>query len=46
MKEGDHVSVRGYRARGKSKLAAARSVTMPDGRTFFGGQMDDGGPTQ
>jgi hypothetical protein len=46
MKPGDHVSVRGYRARGKSKLAAARSVTLPDGRTLFGGQMDDGGPLE
>jgi hypothetical protein len=46
MKPGDHVSVRGYRAKGDSKLAAARSVTMADGHTVFGGQTDDGGPTQ
>lgn len=46
MKPGDHVSVRGYRARGDPKLAAARSVTFADGRTLFGGQMDDGGPEQ
>jgi|ERR1019366_286482 hypothetical protein len=44
MKHGDHVSVRAYRAKGDSKLAAARSVTLADGRTLFGGQMDDGGP--
>jgi hypothetical protein len=44
MKHGDHVSVRAYRAKGDSKLAAARSVTLPDGRILFGGQMDDGGP--
>jgi hypothetical protein len=44
MKHGDHVSVRAYRAKADSKLAAARSVTLPDGRTLFGGQMDDGGP--
>jgi Family of unknown function (DUF6152) len=46
LKPGDHVFVRGYRARTDPKLAAARSVTLPDGRTIFGGQMDDGGPTQ
>jgi hypothetical protein len=46
LKPGDHVFVRGYRARANPKLAAARSVTLPDGRTVFGGQMDDGGPTQ
>jgi len=46
MKPGDHVSVRGYRAKSDSKLAAARSVTLADGRTIFGGQTDDGGPAQ
>src|ERR1039457_49751 len=46
MKPGDHVSIRGYRAKAGSNLAAARSVTLPDGRTLFGGQMDDGGPEQ
>ena len=46
MKPGDHVSIRGYRARADASLAAARSVTLADGRTLFGGQMDDGGPEQ
>jgi Family of unknown function (DUF6152) len=46
MKLGDHVSVRGYLAKDGTKLAAARSVTLADGRTLFGGQMDDGGPGQ
>jgi uncharacterized protein DUF6152 len=44
MKEGDHVLVHAYRAKSKDGLAAARSVTLPDGRTLFGGQTDDGGP--
>ena len=44
MKHGDHISVRAYRAKGDQNLAAARSVTLADGRTLFGGQMDDGGP--
>jgi hypothetical protein len=46
MKPGDRISIRGYRARAGSNLAAARSVTLADGRTLFGGQMDDGGPDQ
>ena len=46
MKAGDIVSVRGYRAKNGTSLAAARSVTLPDGHTVFGGQMDDGGPEQ
>lgn len=46
MKQGDRVSVRAYRAKGDSKLAAARSVTLADGRVLFGGQMDDGGPAR
>ncbi len=44
MKVGDHVKVQGYRAKAQNKLAAARSVTLADGRTVFGGQTDDGGP--
>jgi hypothetical protein len=46
MKEGDHVLVHGYRAKDGRMVAAARSVTFADGRTLFGGQMDDGGPTR
>jgi len=44
VKPGDHIKVYGYQARDKSSLAAARSVLLKDGRKFFGGQMDDGGP--
>jgi len=46
MKVGDRVKVYGYRAKEKPTVAAARSVTFPDGRTLFGGQMDDGGPVK
>ena len=46
MKVGDRVTVHGYRAKAGSNLAAARSVTLADGRTIFGGQTDDGGPSQ
>ena len=44
MKIGDHVTVQAYRAKTHDKLAAARCVTLADGRTVFGGQTDDGGP--
>jgi hypothetical protein len=40
MKTGDHVVVH------VPNVAAARSVTMANGQTIFGGQMDDGGPTR
>jgi len=46
MKTGDHVIVYGYRSKDVPNIAAARSVTMPDGRTLFGGQTDDGGPAR
>jgi hypothetical protein len=46
IKVGDHLVVQGYRAKDIPNVAAARSVTMMDGRTIFGGQTDDGGPTR
>jgi hypothetical protein len=46
IKVGDHLVVQGYRAKDIPNVAAARSVTMTDGRTIFGGQTDDGGPTR
>jgi hypothetical protein len=46
MQLGDHVTVHGYRAKERATLAAARSVTLADGRTVFGGQTDDGGPAK
>ncbi len=44
IKVGDYVKVYAYQAKDKSSLAAARSVILKDGRKFFGGQTDDGGP--
>jgi hypothetical protein len=46
MKAGDHIVVHGYRSKEVPNVAAARSVKMADGKTFFAGQTDDGGPTQ
>lgn len=44
LKAGDRVTVYGYRSKESLDRAAARSVTLIDGRTLFGGQTDDGGP--
>jgi len=46
IKAGDRVVVQGYRSKDVPNVAAARSVTTTDGRTIFGGQTDDGGPTR
>ena len=44
LKEGDVVTIQGYRAKDGSNLAAARVVTLADGRKVFAGSADDGGP--
>jgi hypothetical protein len=46
MKPGDHVVVHGYHSKDATHAAAARSVTLADGRTIFAGQTDDGGPVK
>jgi len=46
LKPGDVVTVVGYLAKDGSKLANARSVSLPDGRKIFAGSSDDGSPTQ
>ena len=37
LKNGDHVTVTGYRAKDGRRVANARIVTLPDGRKLFGG---------
>jgi hypothetical protein len=44
LKIGDTVIVKGYRARDGSRLAAARSINFPDGRSVLIGTNGDGGP--
>ena len=44
VKVGEKVTVNGYLARDGSKLANARTVTFPDGRSVFAGSSGDGGP--
>ena len=44
LKLGDTIVVDGYRARDGSNLVDARRVTLPDGRSIYGGTPGDGGP--
>jgi len=45
LKEGDQITVEGYAAKDGSKIANARSVTLPDGtKVFAGSPSTDGGP--
>jgi|SRR5579871_987808 len=46
VRVGDKVTVQGYRTKRESNLAAARLVSLPDGRQVYSGTMDDGGPNQ
>ena len=44
IKFGDKLIVDGYLAKDGSRLIDARRVTLPDGRTVYGGSAGDGGP--
>ena len=44
LKIGDTIVVDGYRAKDGSRLIDARRVTLPDGRSIYGGSPGDGGP--
>ncbi len=44
IKIGDMVTVRGFRAKDNTRLAAARSVSFPDGRQIVVPTAGDGGP--
>jgi Family of unknown function (DUF6152) len=44
VKIGDTLVVDGYLARDGSHLIDARRVTLPDGRSIYGGTPGDGGP--
>ncbi|SEB53499.1 DUF6152 family protein [Terriglobus roseus] len=45
LKIGDTIVVDGYRAKDGSHLIDGRRVTLPDGRTIYGGTPGDGGPS-
>ena len=44
LKEGDQITVRGYRAKSEPFTVAARSVELPGGKKMPSGDDDDGGP--
>ena len=44
LKLGDTIVVDGYRAKDGSNLVDARRVTLPDGRSIYGGSPGEGGP--
>lgn len=44
IKVGDTLVVDGYRAKNGNKMIDARRVTLPDGRSIYGGTPGDGGP--
>jgi hypothetical protein len=44
LKLGDTIVVDGYLAKDGSHLIDARRVTLPDGRSVYGGSAGDGGP--
>jgi len=44
LKLGDTLVVDGYLAKDGSHLVDARRVTLPDGRSVYGGSAGDGGP--
>lgn len=46
MKVGDTITVHAYGAKDGTNFAAARQVTFGDGRTVFGGSMEDKGPPE
>jgi len=44
LKLGDVLIIDGYQAKDGSHLMDARRVTLPDGRSLYGGAPGDGGP--
>ena len=46
LKQGETITVKGYRAKSEPFTAAARTVQMPGGKQMSAGDDDDGGPKQ
>ena len=44
LKEGDDVTIEGFRAKDGTNTCNSRSVTLPNGKKVFAGSADDGGP--
>ena len=43
LKQGDAVTVDGFRSKDGSSMASARTITLPDGKKVFSGQADASG---
>jgi Family of unknown function (DUF6152) len=46
LKQGEVITVKGYRAKSEPFVAAARMIEMPGGKQLSSGDDDDGGPKQ
>jgi hypothetical protein len=44
LKEGQQITIQGYRAKSEPFVAAARSITLSDGKSMSSADDDDGGP--
>lgn len=44
LKNGDEITIEGFRAKDGTNTCNSRSVTLPDGRRVFAGSADDNGP--
>jgi hypothetical protein len=44
LKPGDEILIEGFRAKDATNTCNSRSVKLPDGRTVFVGNAEDGGP--
>ncbi len=44
LKPGDEIFIEGFRAKDATNTCNSRSVKLPDGRTVFVGNAEDGGP--
>jgi hypothetical protein len=44
LKEGDQITVRGYRAKSEPFMGTARSIELPGGKKMPSGDDNDGGP--
>lgn len=45
LKEGDEVTIEGFKAKDATNTCNARSVKLPNGRRVFAGSADDNGPS-
>jgi len=44
LKEGQQITIQGYRAKSEPFTAAVRVIVLPDGKSMPSGDDDDGGP--